>query len=325
VSENGSSTDPLRVQAGDGAATSGRRARPASRVHGVLPLNKTSGITSFQAVREVRRILGERRVGHAGTLDPQASGLLPICVGQATRLVDYLHLQLKQYHCVVRLGERSDTHDLEGEVVRSGDASGIDALRVTAVLERFVGEIQQVPPMHSAVRSQGRHLYELARQGIEVERQPRTVLVKSADLVSFRPGEVAEAELQVVCGKGAYMRVLAADLGDALGTGGLLGWLERTAYGPLVLAEAITIEELAALPDPGAALRPPEVAVSALTRIDLAPQLATQVRRGQPVWLPRVTRGNAEGTTRAHGPGGELVAVGEVQGNLFRPTKVMSA
>jgi len=290
----------------------------------VLPLNKASGITSFQAVREVRRIVGERRVGHAGTLDPQASGLLPICVGQATRLVDYLHLQLKRYHCAVRLGERSDTHDLEGEVVRSGDASGIGAEQVRATLARFVGEIQQTPPMHSAVRSQGRHLYELARQGIEVERQPRTVLVESAELLSFRPGEVAEAELEVVCGKGAYMRVLAADLGDALAVGGLLAWLERTAYGALLLADAITLEDLAALADPSTALRPLEVAVSALPRVELAPQLATQVRRGQAVWLPRVTRGDAEGTTRAHGPGGELVAVGEVQGNLFRPTKVIS-
>jgi tRNA pseudouridine55 synthase len=195
-------------------------------------------VTSFQAVREVRRILGERRVGHAGTLDPAATGLLPICVGQATRLVDYLHQQPKRYHCVLRLGERSTTMDLEGEVSRSGDASAVDAAAVREALARFVGDIEQVPPMHSAVRHDGRHLYELAREGLDVERQPRPVTILEARLLELRPGEVAEAEVDVLCGKGTYMRVLASDVGDALGTGGLLAWLERTAYGPMTVADS---------------------------------------------------------------------------------------
>jgi len=296
----------------------------AGRLHGVLPLNKTAGMTSFAAVRQVRRLLAERRVGHAGTLDPAATGLLPICVGQATRLVDYLHLQPKRYHCVVRLGVRSETLDTESEVVETGDASALDQATVAAALQRFVGEIEQVPPMHSAVRREGRHLYELAREGREVEREPRLVSVLRAELLGFRPGRLAEAELDVVCGKGTYMRVLAADLGEAVGTGGLLGWLERTGYGSLTLADAITVEQMAALDDPASALLPPETAVAFMPRVDLAPPLALQLRRGQAVWVPRLPDPRPQGLCRAHGPEGDLLAVGELQGNLLRPVKVMA-
>lgn len=306
-------------------AAVGRRRRAPARHHGILPLNKGRGVTSFQAVREVRRILGERRVGHAGTLDPAATGLLPICVGQATRLVDYLHQQPKRYHCVLRLGERSTTMDLEGEVSRGADASGVDAAAVREALARFVGDIEQVPPMYSAVRHDGRHLYELAREGVEVERRPRAVTILEARLLDFRPGGVAEAEVDVLCGKGTYMRVLASDVGDALGTGGLLAWLERTAYGPLTIADSVTVEELGALDDPGTALRPLDVAVTFLPRVDLAPAQALQVRRGQSVWVPRLPEPRPRGACRAHSAHGELVAVGELQGNLYRPTKVLVA
>ncbi len=301
-----------------------RRGRPPARHHGIVPLNKARGVTSFQAVRDVRRILGERRVGHAGTLDPAATGLLPICVGQATRLVDYLHQQPKRYHCVLRLGERSTTMDLEGEVTRSGDAVAVDAAAVRAALAGFVGDIEQVPPMHSAVRHDGRHLYELARQGVEVERQPRPVTILEARLLEFRPGEVAEAEVDVLCGKGTYMRVLASDVGDALGTGGLLAWLERTAYGPMTVADSITVEELEAMDDPADALRPLDVAVAFLPRLDLGPAQALQVQRGQSVWVPKLPDPRPRGACRAHSALGELLAVGELTGNLYRPTKVLA-
>ncbi|HEV7465287.1 MAG TPA: tRNA pseudouridine(55) synthase TruB [Candidatus Dormibacteraeota bacterium] len=301
-----------------------RRARPPARHHGIVPLNKARGVTSFQAVREVRRILGERRVGHAGTLDPAATGLLPICVGQATRLVDYLHQQPKRYHCVLRLGERSTTMDLEGEVSRGGDAGAIDAAAVREALARFVGDIEQVPPMHSAVRHDGRHLYELARQGMDVERQPRPVTILEARLLEFRAGEVAEAEVDVLCGKGTYMRVLASDVGDALGTGGLLAWLERTAYGPMTVADSITVEQLEAMDDPAGALRPLDLAVTFLPRLDLGPAQALQVQRGQSVWVPRLPDPRPRGACRAHSALGDLLAVGELQGNLYRPTKVMA-
>ena len=292
-------------------------------LNAVLALNKQPGQTSFDCVREVRRIYSERRVGHAGTLDPTAQGLLPLCLGRATRLVDYFHLQSKRYLCMVRLGELSNTLDIEGTITPGGDASGIDESRVAEALTRFVGDISQVPPMHSAVRHEGEHLYQLARRGEEVERQARPAVIYSARLTGFRPGRVAQADLEVECGKGAFMRVLAADLGEALGVGGMLGWLERTRYGALDLAGAHTLDELRLLDDPTTALLSAEVAVAFLPRIDLAPPLVTQVRRGQPVFLPRPSQGLAQGEVRAHSADGELVALGEVTGNRFRPTKVL--
>ena len=304
-------------------AASGGVALSAERhAVGILPLNKPAGITSFDAVREVRRVYGERRVGHAGTLDPTATGLLPICVGRATRLVDYFHAQPKTYHCVVRLGERSDTFDTEGVVTLGSDASALTAADVTAALRLFVGDIMQTPPMHSAVRHEGRHLYELAREGVEVERTPRVAVIHSADLVAFRPGPVAEAEVVVVSGKGAYMRVVAADLGERLGTGGLLGWLSRTAYGALRIEDAIDLDAVGRLEDPRTALLPLGVAVSHLPRIDVGPQHAALLRRGQGIWLPRAQQ-DVRGECAVFEAGGDLVALGEVQGGLLRPSKVL--
>jgi tRNA pseudouridine55 synthase len=311
-----------------GVAAAGAGPRPGSalaRRGGVLSLDKPAGITSFDAVRQVRRILGERRVGHAGTLDPTATGLLPICVGRTTRFVDYFHAQPKTYHCVVRLGERSDTGDTEGVVSPGGDASALEASEIRTQLQRFVGEIDQIPPMHSAVRHEGRHLYELARAGEEVVREPRRVTIHSAELVDFRPGAVAEVEIIVVSGKGAYMRVLASDLGDALGTGGLLGWLSRTSYGTLQLASSISLDALDAMDDPWPALLPPEVAVAHLPQVNLGPAQVQQVRRGQSVWLPRTVLPDVAGECRIHDPSGELVGIGELNGGLLRPTKVLTA
>lgn len=310
-----------------GVAAPGAGPRPGSAVArrgGVLALDKPAGITSFDAIRQVRRILGERRVGHAGTLDPTATGLLPICIGRTTRFVDYFHAQPKTYHCVVRLGERSDTGDTEGVVATGADASSVTADRIRAELAHLTGEIDQIPPMHSAVRHEGRHLYELARAGEVVVREPRRVSIYSAELVDLRPGAVAEAEIVVVSGKGAYMRVLAADLGDALGTGGLLGWLARTSYGTLTLTSSITLDQLAAMDDPWQALLPPEVAVAHLPLVSLGPAQVQQIRRGQSVWLPRSILPDVAGECRMHDPTGELIGIGALSGGLLRPTKVLA-
>lgn len=301
-----------------------RSGSAVARRGGVLPLDKPAGITSFDAIRQVRRILGERRVGHAGTLDPTATGLLPICVGRTTRFVDYFHAQPKTYHCVVRLGERSDTCDTEGVVVTGADASAVTAEQIRSELARFTGEIDQIPPMHSAVRHEGKHLYELARAGEEVVREPRRVTIYSAELVDFRPGTVAEAEIVVVSGKGAYMRVLASDLGDALGTGGLLGWLARTSYGTLGLGAAISLEQFGAMEEPWLALLPPDVAVAHLPLVNLGPVQVQQIRRGQSVWLPRSILPDVAGECRMHDPTGELIGIGELNGGLLRPTKVLA-
>ena len=291
---------------------------------GILSLNKDPGMTSFDAVREVRRIFHERRVGHAGTLDPIARGLLPICIGQATRLVDYFHAQSKAYRCTVRFGVVSKTLDTESELQPSGDAGSLTSEEVAAHLPAFIGDIEQIPPMHSAVRHQGQHLYTLARAGVEVERKPRGVHIDSIELLEFRQGDTTEADLLVTCGKGVYVRSLAADLGEKVGTGAVLAWLERSKYGPLDIADAHTLAELREMEDPTQALLPPYVAVEFMPRVDLAPQLATKVQRGQSVWVPKVPAGDVGGECRAHGPRGDLLAVGDLQGNLLKPTRVFA-
>jgi tRNA pseudouridine55 synthase len=291
---------------------------------GVLSLNKPVGMTSFGAVKEIRQIFGERRVGHAGTLDPSATGVLPICIGKATRLVDYFHSQPKRYRCTVKFGVRSDTLDTEGELTPGGDASALTEEVIAGHLQSFVGEIEQVPPMHSAVRFQGQHLYDIARTGATVERKPRSVSIYEAKLLEFRPGMQAEADIEVECGKGAYMRVLAADLGELVATGAILSWLERTSYGPLRIEDTISLEDLKAMEDPTAALLPATVAIEFLPRLDLAPQLASKLQSGQSVWVPRLPAQPADGACRAHGPSGDFLAIGELQGNLFRPTRVFS-
>jgi tRNA pseudouridine55 synthase len=157
-----------------------------------------------------------------------------------------------------------------------------------------------------------------------VVREPRRVTIHSAELVDFRPGAVAEAEIVVVSGKGAYMRVLAADLGDALGTGGLLGWLSRTSYGTLGLSSSITLDEFEAQDDPWLALLPPDVAVAHLPFVNLGPAQVQQIRRGQSVWLPRSILPDVAGECRMHDPTGELIGIGELSGGLLRPTKVLA-
>jgi tRNA pseudouridine55 synthase len=301
-----------------------RTGRPPG-VTGVLNLAKPAGITSFAAIRDARRALGERHIGHAGTLDPAATGVLPLCVGRATRLVEYILREPKTYRARLRLGETSDTGDLEGDVRPGSSAAALDRNQLEKALEGFVGRIEQVPPMHSAVRHQGRHLYELARQGVTVERKPRLAEIHSIQLLSFTPGEVAEAEVEVVCGKGTYLRVLATDLGERLAVGGVLGWLERTAYGPFHLEQAVSVSQLLEADDPRSLLLPPEAAVERMPRVDLLPGAAAAVQRGQGAWLQRGLQGEqAGGEVRAHGPDGRLLAVGTLAGLRFQPLKVIA-
>ena len=301
-----------------------RTGRPPG-VTGVLNLAKPAGITSFAAIRDARRALGERHIGHAGTLDPAATGVLPLCVGRATRLVEYILREPKTYRARLRLGETSDTGDLEGEVRRGSSAAGLDRSVVEKAMAGFVGRIEQVPPMHSAVRHQGRHLYELARQGVTVERKPRVAEIHSIRVLSFTPGEVAEAEVEVVCGKGTYLRVLATDLGERLSVGGVLGWLERTAYGPFHLEQAVSVAQLLEADDPRSLLLPPEAAVQGMPRVDLLPGAAAAVQRGQGAWLQRGPQGElVAGEVRAHGPDGRLLAVGTLAGLRFQPLKVVA-
>ena len=211
-------------------------------VNGFINLYKPTGITSMEALRRVKRITGQRqKVGHGGTMDPLARGVLPVCFGQATRLMDYVVGGSKRYVMDVRLGESTATYDAEGEVTSTKSVDGITQEQVESTLEGFIGVVDQVPPMYSAVKVDGQRLYKLARSGIEVERQPRSVEIHTIRLTSF---ELPNLTLDVECGRGVYMRSLAHDLGELLGCGGHVTDLERRSCGGFSSTDAVTLEQL---------------------------------------------------------------------------------
>lgn len=219
-----------------------------SQPSGFIIVDKPAGVTSFAMVSLVRRLTGVRRVGHAGTLDPLASGVLPVAVGPATRFIEYLDGELKTYVAHVRFGTATDTYDAEGQVTERGDPSAINARRIEAALPAFTGDVEQTPPLYSALKVAGKPLYRYAREGEAVVVAARTVHVERIVLRSF---EASVAELEVRCGKGTYIRSLAHDLGRALGCPAHLAGLIRTSSGGFSIDEARTPEELRALADQG--------------------------------------------------------------------------
>jgi len=203
---------------------------------GILNVDKPKGLTSHDVVDLVRRAARQKKVGHAGTLDPIATGVLPLCLGNATKLSEYLTAEEKEYRLVCRLGIVTDTQDITGEVQEEHDASGVTQAHVEKVLEDFRGTIQQIPPMVSAKRHKGKRLYDLARQGIEVEREPVEVRVNELELLSFSNPDI---QLRAVCSKGTYVRTLCHDIGRSLGCGGAMAELVRTRCGTLEVEDSI--------------------------------------------------------------------------------------
>lgn len=217
-------------------------------MQGFVIIDKPSGVTSFSMVSLVRRLTGVRRVGHAGTLDPLASGVLPVAIGQAARFIEYMDDATKTYVARVKLGIETDTYDAEGEIAATGDASGVTRAAVEAALTAFVGEIKQTPPKYSALKVAGKPLYKYAREGVAVETRPRVVRVESIDLLSFdAKAKAGEAEIEVVCGKGTYIRSIAHDVGRALGCGAHLSALRRTGSGGFGIADAFAPDALSAM------------------------------------------------------------------------------
>lgn len=214
---------------------------------GIIILNKPVGISSHKCVGIVRRALDMKKVGHTGTLDPEASGVLPILAGTATRASDFLTMEDKRYSATVLLGTKTDTLDMAGEIIETNNVNVTEDEIRTAV-SKFVGDIQQIPPMYSAIQVNGQRLYNLARQGIDVERQPRNVTIFSIDIKAIK---LPYIELDVRCSKGTYIRTLASDIGDMLGCGACISGLERTASGVFTLENAITPEELLTLSEKG--------------------------------------------------------------------------
>ncbi len=294
-------------------------------VQGIINVCKPPGMTSHDVVDAVRRLCGTRRVGHTGTLDPLAAGVLVVCVGRATRLAELLADADKAYRAEATFGIQTDTLDAEGQVVARADASQLTEARVRQALGALVGDRQQAPPMFSAARHRGRRLYELARQGREVTREPRAVTVHSLELVRFTPGEHATATFDVTCSKGTYVRVLCAELGELLGCGACLSFLLRTRAGAQRLVDSWSLDELA---EPGAlarAVQTPAAAVGHLPAVDLTPSQRRWASFGRPVRVqpsPAVDALPDGGIVAAVGPDGELVCIARFERTDGRPRVV---
>jgi tRNA pseudouridine55 synthase len=209
-------------------------------VDGILNINKPAGMTSFRVVALVRQLSGERRVGHAGTLDPTATGVLPVCLGRATRVVEFLMDATKTYRAEIELGTATDTGDASGQIVQKGDSSRINHEALESALASFCGSIHQTPPMYSAIKYRGKPLYRLARAGITIERRSRPAKIYHLELADWQP---PVATIEVACGKGTYIRTLASDLGEMLGCGAYLKSLARLRYGPFDVKDAVSISQ----------------------------------------------------------------------------------
>jgi tRNA pseudouridine55 synthase len=275
-------------------------------VDGVLVVDKPGGITSFGVVRDVRRELQVKKAGHTGTLDPMATGVLPVCLGDATKIAQFITEADKAYEATVRLGVTTDTLDAEGEVRLTREVPTLGLAALEAALDRFRGTIQQTPPMFSAVRVGGKRLHELARAGVEVEREARQVTVHE---LTLRDVTHDSLRLSVRCSKGFFVRVLAAELGEALGCGAHLTALRRTATGPFRLEQAVPLAEVLAAPESV----PPrliglDLALSDLPELVLTEAEAARARHGGLVEVPP----SVQGLLRVKAPGGALIAVAEV-------------
>ena len=306
---------------------SDRKKQPA--VNGFLNLYKPAGITSMEALRRVKRITGQRqKVGHGGTMDPLARGVLPICFGQATRLMDYVVGGSKRYVMDVKLGESTTTYDAEGEITSRRDAGGITEPQILSALEGFIGVVDQVPPMYSAVKVDGQRLYNLARSGVEVERQPRSVEIHGVRLTRL---SLPELTLDVECGKGVYMRTLAHDLGEILGCGAHVIDLERQSCGGFSSQDSVTLEALeAAAQAPGGwlgLLHPLDWVLRSFKTVTVGAAAERFLRNGQPVSLgnPNINAGYLE-QFRAYNSAGQFLALVRFDraSNSWRPVKVFN-
>jgi len=297
----------------------GRRPKWGRPVNGVLLLNKPAGITANDALQKAKRLFFANRAGHTGALDPLATGVLPICFGEATKFSQYLLDADKRYRSTFCFGMTTASGDADGEVLETCDASGLTEKAVLEAMAPFRGAIKQVPSMYSALKHKGQPLYKLARQGLEVEREARDVTIFEFELLSFTPGVQPRAEVEVHCSKGTYIRSLAEDLGRALGVGGYVDQLHRSAAGPFDEADAISLEQLTAERGEDRAevldhhLLPMDSPAAALPKLILPDDSGYYVRQGQPVMDLQVYRIGEEGDmVRLFLENGDFLGVGEI-------------
>ena len=308
-----------------------RPARPRVEwrtVDGILLLDKPLGLSSNQALQRARRLYRAAKAGHTGSLDPLATGVLPLCFGQATKVAGLLLDSDKTYRARLALGRRTDTGDREGAVVETRPVPPLDRAEVVAILARFVGELEQVPPMYSALKRDGEALYALARRGIEVERAPRRIRIARLELGQL---DAAMLEFSVTCSKGTYIRTLGEDLAAALGACGHLEALERTEVGAFAGATVHSFEQLERLaPDEGALdalLRPVDSALAGYPAVALAGEQADRFRHGQPVAISAGGSGGlaARAEVRVYADGGRFLGLGAIDegAGAVRATRLM--
>ena len=291
-----------------------RRKRKGRNVNGVLLLDKQAGITSNKALQEVKQLYGAAKAGHTGSLDPLATGMLPICLGEATKISAFLLDADKRYRVSCRLGVKTTTGDADGEVVETRDCSRVTMQQIEKRVPEFSGSISQVPPMYSAVKHQGQRLYALAREGIEVERKPRIVQIYELSMRSLE-GDILEFE--VACSKGTYIRTLVEDLGEALGCGAHVVNLRRLSVGPFE-GDMVSIDRLraAAAADEDRKfealdqfLLPIDSGIADWPDVHLDPDAAFYMRQGQPIQVPHAP---TEGWVRIYDRS-QFLGVGEIQ------------
>lgn len=288
---------------------------------GIFAVDKPAGMTSHTVISVLRRLTGVHRIGHAGTLDPMATGVLPVCIGRATRAADYVADAPKQYIARLHLGVETDTEDTTGTVIATSDLRP-SVGEVEAALQGFVGNILQTPPMYSAVQKDGARLYKLARAGIEVERTPRPITVYGIKIVSTDE-TAGDFDLCIDCSKGTYVRTLCADIGRKLGCGGVMSALRRTRCGGFSVEEAHTLDELRAMSEAGTldlAVRSTEIAFMDLPSLEINEEGMLRLKRGAPVYASQRLGPDIEGVFRIR-CGDEFLGIGQICDGLLRCDK----
>ena len=290
---------------------------------GIVNVLKPAGITSHDVVAKLRRIYHTKKVGHTGTLDPDAVGVLPVCVGQATRLVEYLTDKEKVYKTILRFGTETNTQDASGEVTRTTEQPTVTKDEFCKIIESFVGEIQQVPPMYSAIKKDGQPLYKLARQGISVEVEPRTVQIHEIKVLMYN---TESAMLEVRCGKGTYIRTLCQDIGRACNSSAHMQYLMRTASGRFLIDHAVTLENLEKMENPESVIVDMNTALDTMPALTVTNALMqTRVQNGLSQKIAGVEKLSDGTVCRAISQKGDLLAIGTVTGDSFQPGKVFKS
>ncbi|MEW6021536.1 MAG: tRNA pseudouridine(55) synthase TruB [Pseudomonadota bacterium] len=297
--------------------------KPRDLVDGVLLLDKPVGLSSNDALIRAKRVMNAKKAGHTGTLDPFATGLLPLCFGEATKFSQDLLEADKTYEATVHLGIKTDTGDTEGEAIETLPVD-VTIEQIEAALVRFRGPILQVPPMYSALKRDGKALYEYAREGIVLEREARPVTIHALELIAY---EAPMLRIRVTCSKGTYVRVLGEDIGAALGTGAHLNALRRIQVGALTLDGMITLEALQAHADPRSLLAPVDALLSTFPAVELTPELAKRFLNGQRLALGKeaVTVPSEQGRVRVYHEGKLLGTANLQEWSILAPERLIAA